>query len=237
MREINSLTHRVSNLRAKSLHLIGVQDVENPRCCRQNLPLEESSPLVIAAEAGEIDSALEAWSRSLPNEWRFTDAQRYQDGFPVHTHASHAHAAVWIQYRALRLITNSVRMRALRALPPNLTQDDFVQIEYTACLLNTEVLTKDMCSGVSSLFSTPTTSHQAGSESWSIKVGDCAMGSAFEILPKLAHLISWSLFVAVRTEHAPARMKEWLKARLRTVVVVLGNAMLQDAIQNEDFIF
>ncbi|PVI00650.1 hypothetical protein DM02DRAFT_562754, partial [Periconia macrospinosa] len=235
--DINSLMHRVSDLRSKSLYLHGAQDVAIPQCCQEHFPVENVCPLVIVAEAEEIDSSLEEWFRNLPNEWKYANSERYQDGFPIHKYTSHAHAAVWNRYRALRLIANSIRVRALGALLPDRAQEQFVQIERAACQLKLDILTEDMCSGVLSLFNTPNMSRQVGSESWSIEIGDCAVNSVGEILPKLAHLISWPMLVAVRTEHAPVLKKQWLEARLETVVDVLGNAMLRDAVENGDFVF
>ena len=237
VQDMNILMHRVSNLRAKSLHLLGTRNFEMPGCCQKLFPVENASPLVIAAEAEEIDSVLEAWSRSLPNDWKYADSQRYQDGFPIHRYSSHAHAAVWNRYRALRLITNSIRIRALSNLLLDPAQEQFVQIEHAACLFKIDVLTNDMCSGISSFFNTPNTSRQVEPGSWSIEIGDCVMNSVGEIMPKLAHLISWSLFVAVRTEHAPTSKKRWLEVHLKTVADVLGNAMIRDAIENEDYVF
>lgn len=244
MKSLDALMLRVAHLRASSLHLFQNSRLQTPiGCCGVTNSVAEN----IAKEAESIDAALLAWSHSVPSGWRFTakptpagrDAPTTNalHDAPAHEYASHAHAVVWNQYRAARLIVNSICIRALQDFVKCPAQRPRVIHRQRGCQDEIENLANDLCGGALFLFSDYDPACGSGYTEWTTKVGNSTVRSEYEILPKLAILLAWPLMVAVNTESLPASQKRWLVSRMKSVAEALGDDMLHSIIQNGDFCF
>jgi len=239
MLEIDALVIRVASLRTKSLTLLSGSDSE---------PLSNTRHSeAITLEAHELDTALEAWSQTLPKDWKFLTSiapsghpeTNYFYNSIVHEYTTYGHAAVWNRYRAIRIIVNSIRIRSLSDQLQALeypSQRSFVAIQQDACQENIQSLVNDLCGGVPFFFNIldPTGGVAA---SRSIRLGTYTFRTDDEIFPKMAGLIAWPLTVAISTEYVPESQRQWLKGRLKAVAKSLGDAVLESVVEQGEFRF
>ncbi|KAF2476004.1 uncharacterized protein BDR25DRAFT_212412 [Lindgomyces ingoldianus] len=232
MRELDALILRAAGLRARSLHLFKnnsgpkSRDSGGTDCCSP--PSHRGISREVAAEAQDLDAAFVTWSKTAPEEWRYstidsrtTTTDELYD-CPVHAYASHGHAAVWNRYRAVRLIVNSIRIRSLATLIQCPMQASYVnsQQEIETSQKNIESLARDLCGGVLFFF------HSCN---------PLIIGGAMP--QKMAALLAWPLTVAVSTEGVPGPQRRWLLERLNIVAEILGDVMLASVISKGEFRF
>lgn len=195
----------------------------------------ELHPGDIVAEARDLDADLDSWSRSIPGDWRFsTKASSKPDftyGGSFHVFATHGHAALWNRSRAMHLVVNSIRRRALVVMAQCALANDAAKAEQEVCLEKMALIATDLCRGVSFFLASLTTAQDA--ESWTAsKTSD-----NYEILPKLAALLAWPLTLGISTDGVPQAQKDWLTRRLKSVARALGDAMLDEVIEQGEFKF
>ena len=227
---------RIATLRAKSLALRE----------KSTLPFGVNCLEVVAAEAQELDTALASWSRDVPEDWKFSTQPspaslgppetdlRYNG--PVHTYTTHGHAAIWNRYRAVRLIVNSIRIRALSDLLQNQSQHSFVVPQQDLCQKNMDSIVEDLCGSVPFFFNSPNTNGD-GTGLRSIRLGNFVISTESEILPKMAGLLAWPLTLAVSTDGVPEPQRQWLKRKLKIVATSIGDAILESVAEQGEFRF
>lgn len=236
MLEFDSLMVRVANLRAKSLAL----DKQSP------LQLDGQQWKDVSTEAEELDIALVSWSQALPEDWQFSahpspantdppESDLLYTG-PVHLYKTHGHAAIWIRYRAIRLIVNSIRNRTLSKLLQCVCHGDLIVAQRELCQKNIESITNDMCGSVPFFFNFP--NDPAGTPGLkSIRLGKFIINTDDAILPKMAILLAWPLAVAVSTDGIPDPQRQWLRYRLKVAANSLGDAVLESVAERAEFRF
>jgi hypothetical protein len=234
--EVDLLMVRVANLRAKSLAL--GKNV--------TVPCREQQWKDVATEAQELDAALVAWSRAVPEGWKFSThpspinldspgSNLLYNG-PVHIYTTHGHATIWNRYRAIRLIVNSIRNRALSNLLQFPWQCSLIIAQLDLCQRNINSVTNDLCGSVPFFFNSPDSTGE-GTGSRSIRVGNFVISSDREILPKMAILLAWPLAVAVSTDGVPEPQRQWLRRRLKIVANSVGDAILESVAEQAEFRF
>lgn len=219
---------RTSKLREKSLQLSPAQI---------NITVEsERKRARVNAKAAEIEEELAKWPTSLPSDWRFAKGQLIHKtslGEPelpnsdfADRYTSHAHAAVWLRYRAVRLIVNSIYLRTA----PNWSELPIKDIKAQAAAQATiNAMTDGICKGVPFFFSSE--------DNGQIMAFDDRLWPQSQILPKRAGLIAWVLTLAVSTGDVPAAQRQWLKHRLTIVARSLGDSALETVAQRDEFRF
>lgn len=194
-----------------------------------HIPMTMENIVDVASEARTLDIDLAKWSWKVPEDWRYitVDDPASETSFNGHVHKydNYSHASVWIRYRALRLITNSIMLRCLttaHTLDPNLTH-----LFSKADLLKkiTDSLATEMCASVPYFFTTSTRD---------VTLGDSTNAA---ILPKVAGLLAWPLTVAVSTEHIPEPQRRWLQVRLKQVAEAIGDTVLERVAEKGGFRF
>jgi hypothetical protein len=248
MRELDALMLRVSQLRGNSLHLFGNQDLHFPRGCCTLLPsIPPPSPKVIALEAEVLDAELAIWSENVPKDWEYSTwlrsnpqnatgaptTNREAEIHAVHEYTSHAHATNWNRYRAVRMIVNSIHIRALEEMKICPVEFDGATARQQICLQRIHDIGPELCGGVRYFFNTPSTENGT----YSIKIGDSIVHSEREILPKMAALVAWPLTVATCTEYVPDVHRSRLRERLGVVAEALGDKVLEDVSEMVEFKF
>ncbi|KAI0880670.1 uncharacterized protein GGS22DRAFT_81726 [Annulohypoxylon maeteangense] len=231
--DIDSIMVRVASLRSRSLHIF------LPKGERFSSQL---SPIDIASEARDLDIALESWSRNVPEDWKFSTHQdplidATFDGL-IHTYASHGHATIWNRYRAVHIIINSVRKRALSIASHCSSQSISTNMEQELCLEKISLLSTDLCRCIPFFIaSQPVTENSPPKESTSANDADNATNVRYEILPKLATLLAWPLTLAVSTDAVPEPQKQWLKVKLKSIARSLGDSILETVAEQSEFKF
>ena len=146
---------RAANLRAKSLALAKAS----------SLLSSEQQWKDVAGEAQELDSALTSWPQILPEDWKFSsqpppaDRDLPENGLfyngAVHIYKTHGHAAMWLRYRAIHLIVNSIRNRALSNLLQYPGHGDLIVAQQQLCQKNIGSIANDLCGSVPFFFNLP----------------------------------------------------------------------------------
>jgi len=200
----------------------------------------------IGGEAQQLDAALDAWSDAVPDEWRFSarplaasssapDSDPPPTGY-VHHYASHAHATMWNRYRAVRLITNSIRMRVVELLVGNAFKRSCVLLQQRLSQNNINRLTDELCACVP-FFSSGVDAHGPCGER-SLQGAEVSGPSLHStVLPKMAGLLAWPLAVAVSTEAVPEPQRQWLERKLKIVASSLGDSILESVAEKREFRF
>lgn len=197
----------------------------------------------VAAAGQELDIELSAWAQSAPDDWQFSTAapsapdprpraagDEDDAAAPAHSYATHAHAAVWNHYRAVRLIVNSIRRRAFALLLECPTQCSALVGVHTICLEHIAAMSQDLCDSVPFFFQQPLVTGTSGST-------DRGSHPAGEIAPKMAELLAWPLTVAVSTDGVPERQRLRMKEVLRMCASASANAVLESVIDQGEFRF
>jgi len=200
-----------------------------------HVPMTMDNIVDVASEARTLDLDLTKWSWNVPDDWRYTTTTRATNdpaGSPnessfdgrVHNYANYSHASLWLRYRALRLITNSIMLRCLttaHTLSPNLTHL-FSKSDLLKKIM--DVLATELCASVPYFFMPDK----------SVLLLDA---SAAAIQPKVAGLLAWPLTVAVSTEHVPELQRVWLQGRLKVAAEAMGDTVLEKVAERGDFRF
>ncbi|KAI1104373.1 hypothetical protein F4804DRAFT_192916 [Jackrogersella minutella] len=229
--DLDSIMVRVAALRSKSLHMF------LPKSARFS---SQPPPTDIASEARDIDIALESWSSTIPDGWKFstksdsrTDATF--DGL-AHIYASHGHAAIWNRYRAIHIIINSLRKRALCIASRCSSEMISTEAEQEACQKRIDSLATDLCRGIPFFVdSRPTANDLPYTKANAVE--DNTTQVYYEILPKLAALLAWPLALTVSTEAVPEPQREWLKVKMKSVANSLGDSILETVADQGEFKF
>jgi hypothetical protein len=236
MLELDSLMVRTANLRAQSLAL--AKDLA--------LATDEQPWVDLATEARELDDALVSWSQELPEDWKFStlaspaimnpaESDLFYHG-PVHIFTTHGHGAIWLRYRAICLIVNSIRNRALSRLVESPLHGESVVAQQELCQKNIESTANDMCGSVPFFFNLP--NDPAGTPGLkSIRLGKSIFSTDDDILPKMAIFLAWPLTVALNTDGVPNPQRQWLRYRLKIAASSLGDAVLESVAERSEFRF
>lgn len=243
---LDFLMVQVAAVRAKSLVLLSETIREDPFAVNS----KSQSWKELAIEAQELDTALAIWSQGLPVDWAFSShssatkptsslshADIAFDG-TVHVYTTHAHATAWNRYRAVRLIVNSICIRALanqldEALHPSqLSQYALITTQQKVCQDNIDSLTNDICGSIPFFFN-----YSVASDSRCVAVAKSASGAEIEIRTTMAGLLAWPLTVAVSTSCVPQMQRQWLRAKLGVAAVALGDAVLESVAEKGEFKF
>jgi hypothetical protein len=197
----------------------------------------------LTLEANSMDSALSAWSSSLPEDWVFAsfvysslreeiNSFLYDDSWV--SYATHRHAVVWNRYRAIRLIVNSIRVR-LHSSIITFIQDPNVNKQLKICRETINSLTTDLCRSVGFFlisFHPPNGDRGARSEeSGYAKVQLYNPG----MLPKMATVLAWPLAVANSIDAVPPPQKRWLQCTLHKISDIIGAAVVDALSQSVEF--
>ncbi|KAK9370784.1 hypothetical protein V1509DRAFT_671592 [Lipomyces kononenkoae] len=148
---LDSLTVQVAALRSRSVTLFHETDPDLPSRINR---LED-----IAIEARELDLALAAWTHAIPDEWKFsihpstepTKSDVQYEGH-IHRYTTHEHAAIWIHYRAVRIIVNSILLRLLSALAECARPESSLTAQLGMCQEKIISLATDLCRTVPCFF-------------------------------------------------------------------------------------
>lgn len=224
MLDLDSIMVRGADLRARSLCLF------LPKSGRFS---SQSRPSDLAAEAQNLDAALESWSQHVPDDWKFSTQPNSvpDDTFDglVYIHATHGHAAVWVQYRAIHIVVNSIRKRALAVMAQCSTQAVSVNTEQqVVCLEKIASIATELCRSVAFFFTPNNTAPTYATTTHEI---------SYDIPPKLAALLTWPLILAISTDDAPEPQKQWLRNKLRSIASSLGNSALRSIVEQGGFKF
>ncbi|KAK6431510.1 hypothetical protein LTR95_012326, partial [Oleoguttula sp. CCFEE 5521] len=183
----------------------------------------------IIVEADVLNVALRQWHAGLPEDWKHETVFGGQYPFEliakVHERRTHGHAAVILRYRATRILVNSIIDRCLSCTASPQNNTDTAR-ETIAELAGT------VCQDVPYFF------NQVGSNGsrW-LSIGKHIINSQDDITPKLAGLLAWPLSIVVSCDALPAKQREWLRERLRTVAAAYGDARLQQVAEGGVFSF
>ncbi|OTA89168.1 hypothetical protein M434DRAFT_112924 [Hypoxylon sp. CO27-5] len=232
MLELDSIMIHVASLRQRSLYLFLPKSA---RFSSQPLPGQ------IAAEAQDLDAALESWARDLPEDWRFSTRLDSTANSPfdelIHTYPSHGHGAIWNRYRAVHIIVNSIRRRALSVMAQCSSQVISTQAEQDICQEKIASLATDLCRSIPFFIASHIIAQDSPSPKRMIKIGSNVIHTNYEILPKLATLLAWPLALAVSTEAVPEPQKQYLKIKLKSVANTLGDSALESVADQAEFKF
>nr|OQO21881.1 hypothetical protein B0A51_11398 [Rachicladosporium sp. CCFEE 5018] len=181
-------------------------------------------------EADALNVELDQWYTGLPEGW--LPQSLLADGYPfelimatVHGHRTHGHAAVILRYRATRILVNSIIDRCLSSTAGS--QNDTNTAKQTIV-----ELANNICRDVPYFF------NQVGANGsrW-LSIGKHIITSQDDITPKLAGLLAWPLSIVVSCDAVPAKQREWLRLRLKTVAAAYGDARLQQVAEGGVFSF
>ncbi|KAI2609212.1 hypothetical protein GGR54DRAFT_389078 [Hypoxylon sp. NC1633] len=230
--EFDSIMVRVAALRARSLCLF------LPKSHRFS---DQPHPGDIAAEARELSTALDSWSQDIPDDWNFSTRPDPTPGLTfdglAHVYANYGHTAVWSRYRAVHMVVNSIRKRALTRLEQCSAQAVSAKLEQDICLEKTALLATDLCRGASFFLSTPLAVAQDPTSTRTIKIGDNVVQTNDEVVPKLGTLLAWPLSLAANTDGVPEPQRRWLKSKLKSAADSMGDAILTIITEQSDFRF
>lgn len=212
--ELDSLMVRVVVLRNKSVSLlrdVDAADLETVDEVRS-----------IAMEAYTLDCDLASWPLGLSQDWNHSQSSTDSSS---HRYSSASHAAIWNQYRALRLITNGIQRRALAILQP-LLHDTLLDANMQRCQENINELAVDMRRGAEFLAASriPARGAEAATP------GDMPH-------PGVAAILAWPLTVAVSVDAVQASEGIRLKSALKAVARSLGDTLLESVTDEGEFTF
>ena len=229
---------RVASLRSKSLKVFSDKD---PDLLSQFHIFKD-----LVLEAQELDAAFAAWSQSIPEQRNFTIPLYTNESGPdnpgarfetsADSYKRHSYAAIWIHYRAARLIVNSIRMRLLFILAQHGSQGGDISREQVTCQEVINTLATDLCCSISFFLNAHNTT-QYDSMSKRLRFGDNHPLAEHEITSKMAVVLSVPLTVAVSTQAVPMAQKRQLQRMLKTVASVMGAEILHSVAENGEFRF
>lgn len=225
--DLDHLMVRTSILREKALQLSSAL---------VNLTVEsERKSAIVNAEASKLEEDLAEWPNALPADWRFSKGQLiyhissdepdlpgidFADRYP-----SHAHAVVWLRYRAVRLIVNSIYLRTAPNWPDNSIDNVKAQARSQATV---NAMADGICKGVPFFFS---------QQDHSYDITEDRLVAQAQILPKKAWLVAWVLAIAVSTAAVPQAQRKWLQHRLTVAARSLGDSALETVASRDEFRF
>ena len=231
MLRLDLLMVRAANLRSKMLSIL-----------RDTAP-STNRIKDITLEAVNLDADLAAWPQNIPEEWSFSIhsvkgsnlvESDFLDENSVHIYTTVSHATIWNQYRAVRIIANSIYMQLLCLTYS--TPHEFVKAQLEACRENIASLAADVCDSLPFFFYA-FTSIKPSSALDLTKIENVITYTKREIGPMIANFTAWSLTVAVSTEPVPDVQKQWLRQKLRTIASIAGNGVLESVVERGEFQF
>ncbi|KAF7929190.1 uncharacterized protein EAE98_005109 [Botrytis deweyae] len=178
--------------------------------------------------AQELETKLVRWAKEVPmvdywSTFRVTvdddDEPGANDVFDqmVHLYPSISHAAMWAQYRAIRLHMNDIILKVFHSeiessKPDTKFQEDIV-------ILNMEKLALDFCASLPFVLG------------W-IELGGTGMkmvrkGRRNAVKASTASLVCWPLTVSTIVSEIPEQHRSYLKSRLRDVSELVDDGVLE----------
>ena len=193
----------------------------------------------MTAEAARFDRAFVAWSKSVPDDWQFSFHSFADDSYPtisddflfqrsIHRYSSHGHAAMWIHYRAVRLMLNSVHLQLLSDLAQCSGQESSLNAELETCQNNISSLATDFC------YSVPVFFRSMIDYSGIVCRSTSTVCLEDPIDPKMAAILACPMALAVTTQAVPKIQKRWLQQKLKMIANAIGATQLHSAADKED---
>ena len=183
-------------------------------------------------ELQDVDESLQSWALKLPNAWRHRP-HLLSDPYPwpmrdfyspvVYSYSKIAHAAVWIQYCATRMLTIGTRLRILELMrqdSPNL-----FQIHRSDCASNIKSMANDLaCSIPFCLQRFKLTNRNLASTPDTV-----VLSTEEEIRPHLASLAVWPLTIASSLVDLDFEQVTWFRSELARLGRAIGVGVLESA--------
>jgi len=216
---------RTAALRARALAFFSNTSVA--------LPTSTPDLEYLAHTGKELEDDLVHWADSMSGEWQPSGASDIDDVNDktydrlFNSYTSHGHASLWIRYRALRLIINSIFIKFIAVRIQNSTDHEHLRWKQDRMRGNLASTSSKLCGDVAFFFPRSPQDNRNSTD----MIGDHV------ILPRLATLLAWPLAVAVSTENVPEPQRQWLQQKLRLVASSLGDAVLGRVADRGAFIF
>lgn len=176
----------------------------------------------VAAECENLDTALETWSRNVPVNWRpatvpatkppLMNATSQENMPGAHSYPSTAHAALWNQYRCLRLVVNNIILNLFQTTFLSPSHFSTAETYRARCFERIRMLSEDLCSGVMFVSNSQHLCRKGGHN---LREGT--------LHPKMAWLLVWPLTMAVSTECIPEPQSILLRTKMQSVTELLGD--------------
>ncbi|PVH79361.1 hypothetical protein DL98DRAFT_631678 [Cadophora sp. DSE1049] len=180
-------------------------------------------------QARDLDKQCSRWGENLPDEWSYESRRtpnlwpRTDFGNPTaYVCSRHTYAAVWVQYFAVQLLINNIRLNLLQRSFISFKNHDARYRQYfEECQIQLKTLAHDLtCIIPFSLGRIKTNS----------KVLDSiTLNTKEEIPPSLALPVVWSLSVVSSLDGIESEQQLWFRTLLARLGRVLGDGALECA--------
>lgn len=213
---------RVAKLRHDVRTTLAVAQIQNSVITRRKLQ-------DLAEESQGIDNGLTMWILQAPDEWQFLIAgtpEVYEDtrqGFCSdilpHYYKSVGHAAIWNQYRALRLLVNDMYIQMAEAS----AKTDYAFAAYELSLARGRMmkLSKDLCDAVSSQI------RQMKKSQAERPLEHSAELERMTPVAYAAGLLAWPLAAGSCLATLPDQQRRCIRYYLSTIAQFLGDRILE----------
>ena len=188
----------------------------------------------LADQALDLDDRLIAWVSRKTDEWKFDEliletkeigaSEEPMNFAPLvgHQYTSDVHAAVWNRWRAVRLVVNDIRFRALQ-------QHRYLSgVDTDGPLHQTRAIIQKMADEISATipFHFNRQAVQHGSSIQSSAIEDKRPHGTPSVHPHMAHWMAWPLLIAATTAEIPSHQRRWLCEQLHVAGRTLGDGTL-----------
>lgn len=179
--------------------------------------------------AYKTDKKLGIWSVELPKTWIYSTLQvptklsccskpeiqsLFWDGM-MHEYTDFDQGVSWNQYRAARIVTNSIIRVAL--MYATASAPSMVELSNQACDLvssKIEALVNDVCASISYSFGV---TKDTNMDTFNI---------ATSVSMSMVNGLMWPLVISSAMRHIPDAQRRWLKEKVRMMSLISGNKSL-----------
>lgn len=196
--------------------------------------LETSEARDLNNEARELDDECRRWAMQIPSKWSF-ECHSIPSFWPrkdfyfstVYTCPRNCYASVWIQYFALRMLTNSTLLKPLQpSHPPQLhVNDSPYQLQRDECTTNLTAMADSLAATIPFSLGRFIADKAEAPDSRPT----LTLRTEEEIPPALALPMVWPLSVASNLDGVKESQQLWFRAQLARLGRVLGDGALECA--------
>lgn len=194
----------------------------------------------LVKHARTVDNLLIRWASNFPPDWTFItqgepssgsdvvpsieaeQLERLQYGSTISLYPNFEQATRWNQYRASRMITNAIIVRALRLIAKCSTEDNsspkLLFSQQIAAQEEVQEGVDQICASVPYYFDV------MGTNSENPRTTKPRLDN---VNARQAYLLAWPLTIAVAAPAIPEQQRQWIRSKVLLVSRITGNGALE----------
>ena len=229
--EYDRIIVQLTNVRQRLSMLLNENDSSPIACQKLASTVEE-----LCHEMQDLDQALNNWTNQIPSDWSLRQHKlSYAQVWPtpdfyspiVYSYSSLAHAAVWNQYYATRMLINSTRLKILdlNYLDPNC----FAYQQRVKCFCILDAMANKLASSIPFCLQRINVTQQLTSSSQQELI---TLAPNKDLKPYVACLTVWPLSIASGLRNLDVGQQLWFRSQLARLGKLVGARLFECADTN-----